>query len=77
MKNMVIKYTLLFIGLLMISVFIHYGTIFPLIGMICESAVCRNFLNTLTLMIGEPVICIIIIVYFINHKEKQYYDSIS
>ena len=28
MKNIVIKYTLLLMGLLIISVFIHYGTIF-------------------------------------------------
>ena len=69
MKNIVIKYTLLLMGLLIISVFIHYGTIFPLI--------CCNFFNAMTLMIGEPVICIIIIVFLINHKEKQYYDSIS
>ena len=50
---------------------------FPLIEMICKSAICCNFFNAMTLMIGEPVICIIIIVFLINHKEKQYYDSIS
>ena len=77
MKNIDIKYTLLLMGLLIISVFIHYGTIFPLIEMICKSAICCNFFNAMTLMIGEPVICIIIIVFLINHKEKQYYDSIS
>lgn len=77
MKNTALKYTMMLLEFLILGVFIHFATVAPLIDIFCLNYTCSNLINTFTLMIVEPVLCIVIVVFLINKKEKQYYDSIS
>lgn len=77
MKNMVTKYVMTLFGLLVICTFIHFGAIAPIIESLCIDDICSGLMSGFSLLIAEPVICVLIAVWMINRKEKQYYDSIS
>lgn len=77
MKNSVTKYVFILFGLLIICTFIHFGAIAPIIESLCIDDICTGLMSGFTLLIAEPVICVLIVAYLINRNEKQYYDSIS
>lgn len=50
MKNTALKYTMLLIEFFILSVFIHFITIAPLIDIYCIDYICSNLMNTFLLM---------------------------
>lgn len=77
MKNMVTKYVFTLFALLVLCTIIHFGAIAPIIDALCIDEICSGMMNGFSLLIAEPALCVVILVYLINRKEKQYYDSIS
>lgn len=77
MKNSLVQYILALFVLLLITTCIHYGTIIPMMNYFCIDSLCRNLISQLALYIGEPLVCVMIIVCVINHHQKKLYDSMS
>ncbi|WP_028043284.1 hypothetical protein [Candidatus Stoquefichus massiliensis] len=77
MKNMVTKYVFTLFGLLVICTLIHFSAIAPMIESLCIDDICSGVMSGFSLLIAEPIICVLIVVWLINRKENQYYDSIS
>ena len=75
MKNSLVKYVLTLLILLVITTCLHYGTIIPIMNHLCLDDICRNLMSQMALYIGEPLVCVMIIVCMINHHQKKLYDS--
>lgn len=76
-RYMTVKYTSLLLILLTLFSCLHYFFINPLLECLILNNLARQCIQTLSLFIIGPVICVLIMVFFINHKEEELYDSIS
>lgn len=76
-RYLTLKYGSLLILFLCISMFMHYTWIAPMLEYLIIDDICSGMIQMLSLSIIEPVICIVIIVYMINRREQQYYDTLS
>lgn len=76
-KYMTVRYTSLLLIFLVIYSYLHYLLVSPLLQCMITNDGIRQCIETLTIFIIGPVLCILLVVMMINIEESKLYDSIS
>lgn len=74
-RYMSVKYGFLLILLLCFTTLIHYAFIAPMFKYFIIDDQCHMIIHMFSLFIVEPIICIFMIVGFVNKAESKYYDT--
>lgn len=74
-RHMTVKYGFLLILLLCFAALIHHAFIAPMLEYLIIDEQCYTIIQMFSLFIIEPIICIFIIVGFVNKAESKYYDT--
>ncbi|MEG0276435.1 MAG: hypothetical protein RR630_05340 [Coprobacillus sp.] len=75
-RYMTVKYASLLLGLLTLFGIVHIMLISPFLNCLILDGDISQITQTISLFVIEPIICIFIMVIFINRQEEKLYDSI-
>jgi hypothetical protein len=76
MKRLYIsQYILLFMVMILSSIFIHYQWILPMLSCFITNEVCRIYIHVILVSIIEPIVCILIDIMLISRKQNQLLES--
>ncbi|MEG0591728.1 MAG: hypothetical protein RR512_00355 [Coprobacillus sp.] len=75
-RYLTVRYTSLLLIFLIIYSYLHYLFVSPFLQCMISNDAFRQSIETLTIFIIGPVLCILLVVIMINIEESKLYDSL-